>query len=127
MAISFAFGLHRLEQLGGEIGPRGLQHRVTLGREFGANDAEQLGRKLAPRIEQAVTAGFEHALEPAVARQQRALAVLHRHTQHQHMPVTAIMARLHHWLSGTTPESGFQFGGYRGRGRRFLKARRAVV
>ncbi len=77
---------HELEQHGSKIRPRGVQHRVSLRREFGANNAEHLGRKLAPRIEQAVTAGFEHALKPAVARQQGALAILHRHMQHQEMP-----------------------------------------
>ena len=78
--------LHRLEQLRRQIGPRGLQHGVTLRGEFGANDVEDLRRQLTPQIEQPMTTGFEHALEPAVARQQRALAILHRQRLHQQMP-----------------------------------------
>src|SRR6202012_2010323 len=42
--------------------------------------------QLMARIEQAVTSGLEHALQPAVARQQSALAILHRQLRHQQMP-----------------------------------------
>jgi hypothetical protein len=42
---------HELEQAGSKIRPRGVQHRVSLGREFGANNVEHFGRKLVPRIE----------------------------------------------------------------------------
>ncbi len=76
-------GLDRLEQLGGEIGPRRLEHGVAIGRELGAHDLVQLDRELARRIEQRVAAGLEHPLEPAVARQEGALAILHRHAQRQ--------------------------------------------
>jgi hypothetical protein len=78
--------LHYLEQLRRKIGPCGVQRRVAIRRKFDANNAEQLGRQLVPRIEQAVPARFEHALEPAVPRQQGALAILHRHMRHQQMP-----------------------------------------
>ena len=79
--------LHRLEHLGGEIGPRRLEHGVALGREFGAHDLVQLDREAAQRVEQPVAARAEHSLEPAVAHEEGALAVLHRQAQHQKVPV----------------------------------------
>ncbi len=71
----------------GEIRPRRLEHGVALRRELGAHDIVQLDRELAPRIEQRVAARLEHALEPAVAHEEGALAVLHRHAQHEQVPV----------------------------------------
>ena len=89
-------GLDRLEQLRGEIRPRRLEHGETLGREFGAHDIVQLDGELAPRVEQRVAARLEHALEPAVAHEEGALAVLHRHAQTNRCRV---MAHLLHWPS----------------------------
>jgi hypothetical protein len=65
----------------------GLQHGVAVGRELGADRAEHLRAKLVQRIEQAVQAGFEHPLEPAVAREEGALAILHRQRQRHDRPV----------------------------------------
>ncbi len=64
----------------------GLEHSVTIRRKLRPDDCEHLGDEFARRIEQAVTAGFEHPLESAVARQQGALAILHRHVQRQNGP-----------------------------------------
>ena len=74
-------GLDRFEHLGGEIRPRRLEHRMAVGRKLGANHLVQLDRKAAQRIEQTVPARLEHLLEPAVAHEEGALAVLDRHAQ----------------------------------------------
>ena len=79
--------LHHLEQLCRQIGPCGLEHGMALRRKLGAHDLQHLDRELTAGIEQTVAARFEHALEPAVARQQGALAVLYRYMQHQQRPV----------------------------------------
>src|SRR5262249_55601414 len=76
-----------LEQRYYEIRPRGLEHRVALGGELRAHDVVHLDRELAQRIENAVAARIEHPLEPAVAREEGTLAVLHGHAQHHEMPV----------------------------------------
>src|SRR5216684_3235076 len=64
----------------------GLEHGVTVRRELRPNNCEHLSDEFARRIEQAVTAGFEHPLESPVARQQGALTILHRHVQRQNGP-----------------------------------------
>ncbi|MET3253533.1 hypothetical protein [Bradyrhizobium diazoefficiens] len=86
MAISSALVSTASNSSGGEIRPRGLQHRVAIRREFAANHVEHLGLQLVQGIEQPVLAGREHAHELPVARQQRTLAILHRHVQHQQVP-----------------------------------------
>ena len=96
-------GLDRLEQLRGEIGPRRLEHGVALGRELGAHDRVELDRELAQRIDQAVAARLEHPLEPAVAREEGALAVLHRHAQHQQVPVHGTLSFIGR---AATPQAG---------------------
>jgi hypothetical protein len=42
---------HDFEQVCRKIGPCRVQHRVALGREFGAHNVEYFGRQLVPRIE----------------------------------------------------------------------------
>jgi len=79
--------LHRLEHLGGEVGPRCLEHGVPIGREFATHDLVQLDRQAAQRVEQPVPAGSEHLLEPTVAHEEGALAVLHCHAQHHKVPI----------------------------------------
>ncbi len=78
-----SLGLDRLEQLRREIRPCRLQHGEPLRRKLSANDIVLLDGELAPRVEQRVTARLEHALETAVAREEGALAILHRHAQGQ--------------------------------------------
>ena len=112
-------GLDRLEQLGGEIGPRRLEHGVAIRRELGAHDRVQLDRELAQRIEQTVAARLEHLLEPAVAREEGALAVLHRHAQHEQVPVHG--TRLLHWPRGGAA-GGISSFEDRGSGRVFPRA-----
>ncbi len=80
-------GLDHLEQLRREIAACRLEHGKTIGRVLGAHDLVPLDRELLARIEQGVAARLEHPLEPAVARQEGTLAVLHRHAQHQQGPV----------------------------------------
>jgi len=79
-------GLHRLEHLACQIGPRGLEDREAVRGILAANRIMQLDRKPAQGIEQPVATGAEHALEPAVAQEEGALAVLHRQAQHQEVP-----------------------------------------
>jgi hypothetical protein len=90
-------GLDRLEQNRGQIGPRRLEDGVALRRELGAHDAMELDRELAQRIDETVAARLEHLLETAVAREEGALAVLHRYAQHQ---VPGHGTRLLHWPCG---------------------------
>ena len=68
-------------------GCAGLEHGEAIGRELGAHDVVQLDRELMRRIEQRVAAGLEHPLEPAVARQEGALAILDRDAQREQVPV----------------------------------------
>ena len=76
--------LHRLEQLGRQLRPLRLHHGVALGRELGAHDLEA-SRPSARRSgsNSRWRPGSEHALVAAVAQQEGALAILHRHTQNQ--------------------------------------------
>ena len=82
MATSSAFVSTASNTARREVRPCRLEHREALRREFGAHDVAQLDRKLPLRVEQGVAARLEHLLEPAVAHQEGALAVLHRHAQH---------------------------------------------
>ena len=116
--------LHRLEQLGGQIGPRGLQHRVTLRGEFGANDVEDLRRQLT-RADRTAGDGRVRARARAC---RCASATRARHPS----PSASSSANARSWhasmvcppaLAGS--ESGFRLQRTWGRGRRFLKARRA--
>ncbi|HET6235977.1 MAG TPA: hypothetical protein VFE41_13610 [Acetobacteraceae bacterium] len=78
--------LHRLEQRRGQLRPLRLHHGIAVRREFRTHHLQSLDRQLALQVEQPVPARAEHALMPAVAHQQRTLAVLHRHAQHQSLP-----------------------------------------
>ena len=82
-------GLDRLEQLRRELRPRRLEHGVAIGRDLRAHDREELDRDLMRRDRTAGGGPVEHLLEPAVARQQGALAVLDGHAQHQKVPAMA--------------------------------------
>ena len=106
MATSSALRLDRLEQRGGQLRPRRLEDGVAIGRELGAHDQMDLDRERAQRVEHAVAAGLEHPLEPAVARQEGALAVLYRHAQHQKMPVHGTSPSL---AAGSAARPGFSF------------------
>jgi hypothetical protein len=101
--------LNRLEQLRCNIRTRCLEHRVTVSREFRAHDVENLGTQRAPRVEDAVTARLEHALDTAVARQNRSLTVLDGHAQRQQMPSHDTSPSL---PAGPWPEGGFRFQGW---------------
>ena len=81
-----SLGLHRLEYLGCQIGPRGLEDREAVRGILAANRIMQFDRKPAQGIEQPAATGAERALEPAVAQEESALAVLHRQAQHQEVP-----------------------------------------
>jgi hypothetical protein len=87
-------GLDRLEQLRGEIRPRGLQHRVAICREFAAHHVEHLGLQLVQGIEQPVLAGREHAHELSVARE--ATHARHPSPSRFNISKCQVMARLHH-------------------------------
>jgi hypothetical protein len=90
--------LDELEQLGREIGPRRLEHGELVGREFCAHDVVELDRDPTGGVEQHVAARLEHPLEPAVARDEGALAVLHGHAQRERY---RFMALLLSWPRGT--------------------------
>ena len=80
-------GLDRLEQLGGEIRPRRLEHGVALGRELGAHDLVQLDRQSRAPGRTARWRPGSSTRSNRPLRRRGALAVLHRHAQHQQVPV----------------------------------------
>jgi len=90
--------------------------------ELRPHDREDLGCALARRIEQTVAAGFENPLEPAVTRQEGALAILHRHAQHQNRPGHGTYS--FSWPTGTMPTASLRERGL-GAGRVFPCERRA--
>ena len=108
-------GRNLLEQLGRKLRLRGLEHGEAIGRELGAHDVVQLDRELMRRIEQRVAAGLEHPLEPAVARQEGALAVLDRDAQREQVPVHNTSPSLAR--AAGAAETGLQFSRGLGSGR----------
>src|SRR5258707_7120829 len=103
-----------------------------------------LGNAPAEGIEQPVPAGPEHTLEPAVAQQEGALALLHRQAQHQlpqHDTSPSLAARrrreavLRYRGRGCRTRLPVRYGGVRvvalawtgARGVGFTSARRGVV
>lgn len=75
--------LHGHEVIGRDLRIRGGQRRIAIPREFPAHDLERLARKALQRIEQPMSPGLKHAHELPVARQKRALVVLHDDSQMQ--------------------------------------------
>jgi hypothetical protein len=79
--------LDRREYVGRDVRPRRMKRRIAVRAELAAHDIVHFDAELAQRVEQPVAAGREHALQPAVAGQEAALAVVDRHAQHHQMPV----------------------------------------
>ncbi len=95
-------GLDRLEQLRREIRPCRLEHGIAVRCELGTHDIVQFGGQIAGRVEQRMAARLEHPLDPAVARQEGALAVLDRHAQRQHHGTSPSLAARQRRTTGFT-------------------------
>ena len=83
MATSSALRLDRLEHLGRQIRPRRLEHGVAIGRKLGAHDVMQLDRSSRSGSNSRCRPGPSTRSNRPLRVQEGALAVLHRHAQHQ--------------------------------------------